>query len=85
MNEELNSALTAYAEYAGHFAKQIFDSETWKEHTGCDVDEYFGYISCCEGRLYDFSTWYEHAFGVEFPVEWMERQHFKHALLEFNA
>ena len=85
--DNLETFLMDYEVYAGMFSKQIYNKDLWQEQTGCDVDEYFGYIACCETKLYEFSTWYEHTTGKSYPTNpaWEARRHFKHALLAFHS
>lgn len=87
MDKDLQALLEQYKDYTGLFAKQIYNQELWHEQTGCDIDEYFGYVSCCEARLYDFSTWYEHTFSLEYPSghEWDFYKTHKLSLLTFSS
>lgn len=87
LSSKINDLLREYEDYSRMFAAQIFSSQVWSEHTGCEVEEeYFGYVSCCENRLYDFSTWYEHTQSIEYPAgtEWDRYKTHKHSLLTFH-
>ena len=86
MNNELLDMLQSYEQYSELYAKQIYSRETWGEQTGCEVDEYFEYVACCESRLYTFDTWYEHTQSKEFPTdaEWGDYKGFRYALLSFH-
>lgn len=86
MDKQLHYLLEDYREYSQLFAKQIYSQEIWQEQTGCAVDEYFGYVACCENRLYNFGTWFEHTQGQIYPSgpEWGKFRSFKHSLLEFH-
>lgn len=85
MDKEYNIEvmLADYKDYSELFAKQIFNKQLWSEQTGCEVEEYFGYILCCENRLYDFSTWFEHTTSVTYPagMEWDHYRAHKYSLL----
>jgi hypothetical protein len=83
----LSVKLGEYNEYASLFSKQINNPAMWQEQTGCEMDEYYGYIECCETRLYPFGTWYEHTTGEEYPEakEWKEYRDYKVPLLSFQA
>lgn len=86
MNNHLQSLLVTYADYSSLFAKQIYNQDLWQEQTGCEVDEYFGYISCCENRLYSFSIWFEHTQSLTYPIgtDWDHYKDFKQSLLAFH-
>lgn len=86
MNKQLQSLLEDYKLYAELFAKQIYNQDVWQEQTGCDVGEYFGYVECCEGRMYSFGTWFEHTQGQNYPLdpEWEKYRGHKYALLSFH-
>jgi hypothetical protein len=59
--------LKDYHDYASLFSKQIYSSDIWSEQTGCELGEYSEYIECCYGKIYDFSTWFEHVSGQPYP------------------
>jgi hypothetical protein len=84
MDEHLKQLLRSYRDYTDLFAKQIYRSELWQEQTGCEVDEYFEYVSCCEGKLYNFQVWYEQTEGGEYPTgyDWDFYKNHKNSLLE---
>ena len=85
-NNNLSDLMEEYLQYTQIYAKQIYNQEMWQEQTGCEVDEYFSYIACCENRLYDFNTWFEHTRGLEYPTgeDWDKYRGFKHHLLSFH-
>lgn len=87
MDNELEVLLVEYSEYSEMFAKQIFDRKLWEEQTGCEVGEFFDYIGCCQNRLYDFGTWFEHTRNVEYPVGdgWNDYRTFKQTLLNYHT
>lgn len=73
----MDDFLLEYNVYGDAFSKQIFLPEIWQEHTGCGMENYKDYLSCCMNRLYDFKTWYEHSYTEEFPVAWNEMSEYK--------
>lgn len=87
MNDDLKRYLASYKQYTDLFAKQIYQSDIWQEQTGCEVDEYFEYVSCCEGKLYSFHVWYEHTESKEYPsgYDWDHYKNYKNSLLEAHA
>ena len=86
MNNELKLLLGDYADYSALFAKQVYSQELWSEQTGCEVDEYFDYVTCCEGKLYTFGTWFEHTQSLDYPAgpEWDQYRDFRQSLLTFH-
>lgn len=85
MSKSLDSVLEEYHLYADMFALQIAKRSVWSEQTGCELEEvYEDYVNCCNARLYDFGTWYEHSFGEGFPSEpaWAERREYRAVLVE---
>lgn len=87
MSSALQSLLANYEDYTSLLAKQIYRREVWSEQTGCELEsEYFGYVACCENRLYDFGTWYEHTQGTPYPEgeEWALYRDHKYSLLAFH-
>jgi hypothetical protein len=85
-DDSIKNLLLDYADYVEAFAKQVYSKELWKEQTGCELDEYFGYVSCCEDRLYSFKTWFEHTQAKTYPVglHWDEYSNHKLPLLGFH-
>lgn len=85
-NPDLASALSDYEQYSALFANQVYGKDVWSEHTGCELEEeYSGYLTCCEARIYDFGTWYEQARSAPFPDEWADRREFKYSLVSLVA
>lgn len=86
MNNKLQELLEEYSDYSKLYAKQIYNQDLWQEQTGCEVDEYFDYVSCCENKLYPFSVWFEHSYSVEYPSDpdWAFYKDFKHSLISFH-
>ncbi len=87
MSNEIKELLDTYEEYTKLFATQVFSPVVWNEQTGCEIEEYFGYVACCEVRLYDFSTWYEHTHSKEYPkgIDWDFYKTHKFSLLSYHS
>lgn len=83
--KQMDDYLAEYTLYGEVFSKQLYMPEIWVEHTGCSIDDYAGYITCCMTRLYDFKTWYEHSYATEYPGEWMEMADHKYTPQIFRA
>lgn len=86
-SKELNTLLREYEDYTSLFAKQVSNRDMWMEQTGCEVEEeYFGYITCCENRIYDFGTWFEHTQGLPYPesADWAPFRAHKYSLLAYH-
>lgn len=81
----METCIQDYNVYGEVFSQQIFMSETWQEQTGCNIEDYKGYVSCCMNRLFDFKTWYEHSYSEAFPNEWSELSDYKFSVDIFQA